>query len=122
MRELLDEVQSIVNRYSLLVEHQKKYHDYPYTSEYDHLYRWLISQCTLETWKKCEALLERFNTKRSGPVVILRSSEFEKRIDMELKRFLGYLTPKTRAEIIEYMKRLEWRVEHLEKGVTVTGD
>jgi hypothetical protein len=82
-------------------------------NECDHIYRLLQTQCTIEAWKKCGALLEKFYKKRECAELTVRSTEFEKRIEMEITRFPGYLTPKTRSEVIEYIRLLEWKLQQL---------
>jgi len=112
--ELLDEVRRFVNVYELQVERQKTRPEYPYSEECDHLYRRIISRSSLNAWRQCEQLFEKYMVTRMIPIKEKKSENFDKRIKAELEIYPGKLTERTKWEIIEYMKKLEWRVEELE--------
>lgn len=51
------------------------------------------------------------------PIEPFMSDKFKEKMELEIKHFPGILTDKTRYQIIDYMKILEWRIEELEDNV-----
>lgn len=114
MEELLDEVKKIIHVYNLNLKRQKKFYDYPFTNNCNHYYRLMMIQGSIEIWENCRALLEKYQNKRWGQIERHRSLEFESKMNLEIKDFPGAITQRTRQDMIEYMRKLEWKVEQLE--------
>lgn len=53
MNELILEVEDIIRTQKLLIERNKKYHEYPFMNDCDHFYRFVLLHKTLEVWEKC---------------------------------------------------------------------
>jgi hypothetical protein len=115
--ELIQEVESICGTYRASIERNKKYFDYPFTSNSDHYYKLMLLHTRLDTWERVAQLLSRYNRDRLGAIEKARSDEFKKIIDIQLKGCPGFITERTRNEMIEYMKKLEWRIDELEDNL-----
>jgi hypothetical protein len=114
MEELIEEVEQIISVYKLNIERQKKYYDYPFTNNPDHYYNLMMLQKTLEVWTIYLEKILKYRRNRWGPVEPRRSKEFEKRISIEKKYSPGFVTHNTLDAMLEYIKRLESRIEQLE--------
>lgn len=114
MEELIEDVERIIHIYKLNIERQKKYYDYPFTNNPDHYYRLMMLQKTLEVWITCLEKVLKYKKNRWGPIEERRSNEFENKINIEKYGVPGFVTPSTLDAMLNYMKRLESRIEQLE--------
>lgn len=118
MEELIEEVEQIIHVYSRNIERQKKCYDYPFTQNSDHYYQLMMIQKTLTVWESCLETIVRYQKNRWGPIEPRRSKEFDLVIKSEKEGIPGYVTQKTLNAMLNYMSRLESRIEQLE-GIIV---
>lgn len=114
MEELIEEVERIIHVYKLNIERQKKYYDYPFTNNPDHYYKLMMLQKTLEVWTNCLEKILKYRKNRWGPIEPRRSKEFANRIKIEKSGMPGFVTQNTLDSMLEYIKRLESKIEQLE--------
>ena len=114
MEELLFEFENAVRNYRYTVERLKKHNDYP---ECGHYYSIIIKQTTLEAFESAMHMVERFRKKRVLPSLKFQSEEFKRILEVERKFSYGYLAPATEDKLINYMKTLEFIIEHLEDQI-----
>ncbi len=110
MNELILEVEDIIRTQKLIIDRNKKYHEYPFMNDCDHFYRLVLLHKTLEVWERCLQLLERYRKKRCIPIESFKSDKFEKIFQVD-SRYSGFIPRKTQAEVIEYIKTLEWKLQ-----------
>ncbi|MGQ5393030.1 hypothetical protein ACT8ZS_19625 [Paenibacillus sp. M.A.Huq-84] len=113
MNELIKKTIANIDSYKAAIARNKKYSEYPFTNNCDHYYHLLLLQNRLENWERFLALLEQF--KNSRCVRVEKKSElFHKIINVEKNSVPGFVTMETLNEMLEYMKKLEWKLEELD--------
>lgn len=114
MNELINEIQNNIDIYENSLARNKKHYEYPFSQNCDHYYKLIILQKTLDTWKSCFEVVIRYKKNRIKPIEPFLSEHIKENMEYEIKRYPGILTEKTKYQIIDYMKRLEWKIEELE--------
>ncbi|MCP1312253.1 hypothetical protein [Paenibacillus tyrfis] len=120
VNELIETVERNVGLYSAALERSKKYYDYPFTSNSDHYYKLILLQIKLDCWEQMLNLLRRFKNVRCEKLE-RRSDFFVKSIEIEARGVPGFVTQQTLRNMIEYMKKLEWKIEELQ-GIWMSMD
>lgn len=115
MEELLNVVSDSIKKINTNIARNKKYFDYPFTSNCSHYYKLMLLHSQSECWEQFLQLLVSFNEKRNVEFH-KRSNEFECRLENEKAGVPGFVTQATLAQIIDYMRTLEWKVEELIKN------
>ncbi|NOU62821.1 hypothetical protein GC096_02005 [Paenibacillus sp. LMG 31461] len=110
MDELITNVEKSIHTLNLNIERNKKYYDYPFTNNCDHFYRLNQMHKQLECWNHFLEMLRKFKNDRCC-ILMKESSVFEKKINVERKTVPGFVTHTTLQEMIEYMRKLEWKVD-----------
>ncbi|NOU96192.1 hypothetical protein GC093_23625 [Paenibacillus sp. LMG 31456] len=113
MDELIGVVENKINSLRASIEYNKKYVDYPFTNNCDHYYTILLLHNRLENWELFLKTLLSFRNSRCKPVS-KKSDFFEKIMKLENESIPGFVTMRTQAQLLEYIKQLEWKVEELE--------
>ena len=113
MDELIQVVEKNINSLKKTIEHNKKYYDYPFTSNCDHYYKLLLLHNRLENWENFLSTLLTFKNTRCKEIS-KKSDYFEKVMKIENEGVPGFVTKRTQLDILEYMKQLEWKLEESE--------
>ncbi|WP_219837156.1 hypothetical protein [Paenibacillus sp. R14(2021)] len=111
MKEMLDEVEAIISIKTQNVKRYKKGLDLSYVSQYGRYFTVCMELKSLETWETCLRLIHKYKLVRSDVQYDSKSKYFQSVMTMERREYPGVITEKTRNEIIEYMKLLEWKLE-----------
>lgn len=117
MNELINEIKNNITIHELSLIRQKKHFEYPFTQNCDHYYSLIILQNTLDIWKRCLEVVHKYNKNRMEPVEPFLSEVLKEKIEFETNHRPGVLTEKTKDQVIDYMKKLEWQIEDLEDKV-----
>ncbi|CAN7310873.1 hypothetical protein LJR153_001682 [Paenibacillus sp. LjRoot153] len=112
MEELLNVVSEGINKINTNIARNKKYFDYPFTTNCGHFYKLLLLHSQVECWEQFLKLLNKFKGDRDVTFT-KQCEEFEKRITIEKSMVPGFVTQDTLNQMIEYMRTLEWKVEEL---------
>jgi hypothetical protein len=112
MEELLNVVSASIKKINTNIARNKKYFDYPFTSNCDHYYKLMLLHSQSECWEQFLQLLVSFNEKRNIEFH-KKSNEFKRRLKIEKSVAPGFVTSKTLAQVIGYMRTLEWKIEEL---------
>ncbi|MDR6885412.1 hypothetical protein [Bacillus sp. 3255] len=110
MEEIVSWVENNIRVLKCLIERNKKYSDYPFTSDTAHYYKLMLLHKELECMMHFNDVLERFKLKRPTPNE-RKSEYFEELIKFERKQMPGFITVKTEEELMEYIKQLEWEID-----------
>lgn len=105
-------MEKTISLLNLNIERNKKYHDYPFTNNCDHFYRLNQFHKELECWKSFLDTVLRFRNKRCC-ILSKDSYIFEDRINFEKENMPGFVTLTTLRGMIEYMRKLEWKIDEL---------
>ncbi|NQX62207.1 hypothetical protein [Paenibacillus qinlingensis] len=114
MEELINEVSARKKMYEIKLMRLKKGHDYSFTSDTAHYYSLILAQNTHDAWQQINELLLKYKRIRVDPTIVFKSDVFEKMMTFERNSSPGFITIRTQAEMIKYMKQLEWKVNELE--------
>ncbi|MBB3108165.1 hypothetical protein FHS18_000193 [Paenibacillus phyllosphaerae] len=112
MDELINEVDHNIEVLELTIERNKKAPEIPHIPEETRFMNLAKLCIALEKWKAVRGLLEKYRDTRCRPIE-KKSSLFENMISVELKGVPGFVTPRTRSSMIEYMRHLEWQIDQL---------
>ncbi|MDQ0888528.1 hypothetical protein QFZ81_003616 [Paenibacillus sp. V4I9] len=112
MEELMNVVQEKIKIMDANISRNKKYFDYPFTSNCNHYYKLILLHSQAECWEQFLKLLVKFNSERKLDFH-KKCDDFEKKLSFEKSVAPGFVTQKTLAQMIEYMRTLEWKVEEL---------
>jgi len=118
MHEMFDEIDCTIDNKKRHLARLKDGMDAPMVSECDRHYLVCLARNSLDTWLKCRELLERYRVHRHECDLPFMSKHFEDLMEMEINRSPGMLTVKTRKAMVEYMKKLEWRLEQVKYDST----
>ncbi|MDQ0871355.1 hypothetical protein QFZ77_000014 [Paenibacillus sp. V4I3] len=112
MDELISYIEKKISTLKLNIERNKKYYDYPFTSNCDHFYHLIQLHKQLECWRQFLEVVIKFKNTRCT-LLAKESFVYEKKIELEKKMIPGFVTKNTLHEMIEYMRKLEWKIEEL---------
>jgi hypothetical protein len=113
MDELIQVVEKNIACIKSTIERNKKYYNYPFTTNCNNYYSLILLQNGLDNWERFSQILLSFKNSRCTPVN-KQSDIFEKIIAVEKSSIPGFITPRTVAEMIAYMKVLEWKIDDLQ--------
>ncbi|KRE96905.1 hypothetical protein ASG89_30720 [Paenibacillus sp. Soil766] len=112
MEELLNVVSEGIKKINTNIARNKKYFDYPFTSNCDHYYKLMLLHSQSQCWDQFLQLLVSFNEKRNVEFH-KRSNDFERMMKNEKAGIPGFVTQATLTQIIDYMRTLEWKIDEL---------
>ncbi|MEC0270475.1 hypothetical protein [Paenibacillus anseongense] len=127
LEELIKVVDANLKSFKANIARNKKYFDYPFTNNCDHYYKLILMHKQFECWEQFSALLSKFwNTRcieftKNGDQKLdfyKRCEEFENQISFEKLVSPGFITQKTLAQMIEYMRTLGWKVDELVRVIS----